>query len=368
MLGVVKLQLGKAEQALPNLTAALRMAPPSGRQGCRHNLGLCLATIARQRCILESLKQAVGVGNTPFGGARRFANGVRSVPDGVSVILDVTEGSGVAASVASIAAQGWPGIEILAVGATDPDVEAALRAGCASGAMHCKIQPERSIGAAAAAASGDALCFMRAGDRWGPNWLRHVAAAVYGGAASWAFSGMRIIGDTGELLTFGVSPEVDALMVAQDLLYQQRTASLAFPSFNPIAGGSNLMIKRELWRECGFADSAGTSLLDWAWRLAWRYEPAYLDEPAYLIPQHRVSSHRHGDFLRLLDNEPLTAGDRDAAGVPPNAHLARGLAAYWSRQWRRIADVQASEMPDEILLGCAANLHGALASMEVRDT
>jgi len=361
MMGVVKLQLGKSEQALPYLLSALRLAPGNSVAKCRHNVGLCLVGVARQRGILDALKQPPAADLTsPFGRASMFPPGDQSARGRVSVILTGFDLVEIRQSLATVQLQQWRDIEVLTVIARGNELEPQLRSLLEACAVPCRLIVSEDaldwmdqIEAAVVAATGDILCFLRAGDRWGSRWLSHVALALRAGAAQWAFGGMRVVADDGSIIRFGQLPDVDALLRALDAMYLHRTVSLAFASFNPIAGGSNLMVRRDFWQHEGrLARDAPDPLLEWAWRVARDYEPAYVDEPDYLISPSAVPGHLHQQFLTMVAGTERS----ELTGDMTNPCLKRGLAEFWRRQWRQVAASRIETLPDGVLLACAAML------------
>ena len=174
------------------------------------------------------------------------------------------------------------------------------------------------------------------------------------------YGGLRAVAEDGTIVRFGSFPDVDALLRAQDALYLQRTASLGFLSFNPIAAGRNLVVTRELWSGSGgLVEGKADPFLDWAWRTAADDEPIYVDEPGYLIPPATAGLHRHDGFARMIAGAMTSgacAGSGPARADFRNRWLRHGLELYWSHQWRQIVVLRASTMPMEALQGCAEML------------
>jgi SEC-C motif/Tetratricopeptide repeat len=370
MLGVVKLQLGKFEEATRLLVAGLPLAPEGAIANFKHNLALCLVGLARQRGVLETLTDDPAELKPPAPFVRAYA-----IPEAeatatglISIILtDVSSLSGLRRSLDGIRARDRGNIEIIAaIAAHTPDHE-ALRAaldGCGTPARLIVAAAADTLAGqvniAAAAATGAYLCFLRAGDHWSPQWLRQMTGALNACGAQWGYGGLRVVADDGTIARFGSSPGVDALLRAQDALYVHRTASLGFLSFNPVAAGRNLMARSDLWRRRGgLAAGAADPFLDWAWRTAWNEEPVYVDEPGYLIPPATERLHLHDAFARMIASTTTRVraddGDPERADTK-NPYLRHGLSVFWARQWRQLRALQASAMPVEVLLGCAAML------------
>jgi hypothetical protein len=369
MLGVVKLQLGKFEDATRLLVAGLLLAPNHAIAHCKHNLSLCLLELARHRGMLETLTADPSEPEPPAPFVRAYA-----IPEGnttangrISIILtEVYSISMLQPTLDGIRIQNRENIEIIAAIATHTPERAALQAaldGCgipsrlivADGAYTLVGQ----VNIAADAGTGAYFSFLRAGDYWGPHWLQQMTGAMNTCGAQWGYGGLRVVADDGTIVRFGSSPDVDALLRAQDALYGHRTASLGFLSFNPVAAGRSLMVRSDLWRRGeGLCADVADPFLEWAWRTARNDEPVYLDEPGYLISPETARQHLHDGSARMAaptmhiradDGEP---GWNDAR----NPYLRHGLSLFWTRHWRQICAHKASTMPIEILLGCAAML------------
>jgi SEC-C motif/Tetratricopeptide repeat len=370
MLGVVKLQLEKFEEATRLLIAGLRLAPDQAITHFKHNLALCLLGLARQRGVLDTLTTDSPALKPPAPFVRGYAipeaNGTAT--GRISIIL--TDGSSVSQlqrSLDGVRVQNRENIEIIAAIAAHTPDRAALQTaldGCgvpsrlivADGADTLVGQ----VNIAADAGTGAYLCFLRAGDHWVPRWLQRMTGALNAHGAQWGYGGLRVVADDGTIVRFGSSPDVDALLRAQDALYVHRTASQGFLFFNPIAAGRNLMVRSDLWQQRGgLAVGAPDPFLDWGWRTAWNDEPVYVDEPGYLIPPGTERQHLHDGFARMIapTTTRVRADDGDPGGPDAkNPYLRHGLSLFWARQWRQIRALQASAMPVEILLGCAAML------------
>jgi hypothetical protein len=370
MLGVVKLQLGRFEEALQLLTAVLPLAPQAVTASLKHNLALCLAGLARERGTLDTLAADSSALTLParFVRANATPEAVPAITPRISVILvDATAGHGLSRTLGSIRDQNQPGLELVAA-TTAPaprrsELQAALDDSGAAARLVCSENgdsPAGLVNLAAAAGTGDYLCFLRTGDRWAPAWLRQMINALDGCGAWWGYGGLRVEADDATIVRFGVSPAVDALLREEDALYAHRTASMGFLSFNPIAAGRNLVVHRDLWRQRGGLSGGATEpWLDWAWRTARDDEPVYVDGPGYLIPPDTAALHLHKDFLRMIATSVARSGTNNCASASidiPNPYLRRGISAYWVERWREIFASQAAEMPSEALLGCAALL------------
>lgn len=370
MLGVVKLQLGKFEEATRLLVAGLPLAPEAAIANFKHNLGLCLLGLARQRGVLETLTADSPALKPPAPFVRAYAipEADATATGRISIILtDVSSVSKLRRSLDGVRVQNRENIEIIAAIAAHAPDSAALQAafdGC--GAPSRLIVADGAgtlvgqVNIAANAATGAYLCFLRAGDHWAPRWLQRMTGALNACGTQWGYGGLRVVADDGTIVRFGSLPDVDALLRAQDALYVHRTASLGFASFNPIAGGRNLMMRSDLWRRReGLAAGEADPFLDWGWRTAWNDEPVYVDEPGYLIPAATARQHLHDAFARMIARTMThvcaDAGNPEWASTK-NPYLRHGLSVFWASQWRQIRALQASTMPVEILLGCAAML------------
>lgn len=369
MLGVVKLQLGKFEEAIRLLVAALPSAPATGLPQVRHNLGLCLGGLARERGELEAMTDPL-----PEAPPASFVRG-HTIPGTdatttgrISIIL--VEGTSVALlqrSLEGVRAQNCDDIEVIAaIDARTPD-RAAVQAVLDRCGVPVRLIVDDGANAlagqvniGAAAATGTHLCVLRAGDRWAPRWLQQMRSVLNTCGRQWGFGGLRVVEGDGAIVRSDASADVEALMRAQDELYGHGVASAGLLSFDPVADGRNLMVTREFWhRSGGLAAGAANPLLDWAWRAAWDEEPGYLDEPGYLIPRGTERRHLHDEFGRLI--APTVACVRTGGGGPDgvrmkNLELRRWLSRFWVRQMRQVRESDASAMPAEVLLGCAAML------------
>jgi hypothetical protein len=183
-----------------------------------------------------------------------------------------------------------------------------------------------------------------------------MSAALHAFGGQWACSGLRAVADDATPVRFGSSPEVDALLRAQDALYLHRRASLGFLSYNPIAAGRSLMVESELWqRSAGLPAGVADPFLEWGRHRAWSDEPVYLDEPGCLIPAGSAGLHLHGQLPRMVAwTESRLAGEaRDDAA---DSGLRRGYALFRAHHWRQMCTPQWWPLPDETLLACAATL------------
>jgi hypothetical protein len=370
MLGVVKLQLGKFEEAARLLVAALPSAPATAAPQVRHNLGLCLVGLARERGELEALTADPPPATPPasFLRGRALLETDAATTGRISIVVaDTPSVAALQRSFEGVRTQNGDDIEVIAaIDARTPD-RAAVQAvldGCGvpvrlivdAGAN--ALAGQVNIGAAAA--TGTHLCLVRAGDRWAPRWPQRMRSALNASGRQWGFGGLRVVEDDGTIVRFGASAEVEALLRAQDDLYGHGVASAGLLSFNPIAGGRNLMVTSDFWRRNGgLAAGAADSLLDWAWRAAQDDEPVYLDEPGYRIPRGTERAHLHDGFARLVAPTAACAGtgggDPGRTGMT-NPDLRRWLSRFWVRQWRQLRALDAPAMPAEVLLGCAAML------------
>ena len=365
MLGVVKLQLGKSEQALPYLLSALPLAPGNWLANCRHNVGLCLMAVAQHRGILEDLKRSP-TGELPslFGRATQFPVVDPALVGRVSVILGgADDPNEVQRSLNSIMAQRWPGLELIVSTTDGGERLMTLEPLLAASNLPFRLvaadpisDPGSQLSAAVAASTGDILCFLRCGDQWGSGWLRHLTSALHATGARWGFSGLRAVDDSGRPVAFGEQPEVDEILAALDSLYQHRTASLTLTTFNPLAGGGNLIARRDLWLREPPVGAAGDPLLAWAGRASRAWEPVFVDEPDYLFPAAQARRFRHGGNVSWQDALGRMGGEDDQATGPPNDHLRHGLARFWSQQWLAISSHHASSLSYTVLTGCAATL------------
>lgn len=370
MLGVVKLQLGKFEEATRLLVAGLPLAPEVAIVSFKHNLALCLLGLARQRGVLETLTADSPALKPPAPFVRAYAipETDATATGRISIILtDVSSGSKLRRSLDGVRVQNRENIEIIAaIAAHAPGRDALQTAfdGCSAPSRLIVADGAGTlvgqVNIAADAGTGAYFCFLRAGDHWAPRWLQRMTGALNAYGAQWGYGGLRVVADDGTIVRFGSSPDVDALLRAQDALYVHRTASLGFLSFNPVAAGRSLMVRSDLWRRReGLAAGAADPFLDWAWRTARNDEPVYVDEPGYLIPPATERQHLHDAFARMIAT--TTTRVRADDGNPEwantkNPYLRHGLSVFWARQWRQIRALQASAMPVEVLLGCAAML------------
>lgn len=176
--------------------------------------------------------------------------------------------------------------------------------------------------------------------------------------AQWGYGGLRVIAADGAIVRFGSSPDTDALLRAQDALYERRTPSLGFLSFNPIATGRNFIVRRAFWAQRGgLVADAADPFLEWALLAAREAEPTYVDAPGYLIPRGTEHLHAHHAFARTCDPPTVRADDRTRPDrVTANPYFRHGLALFWAHQWRQIRASRAPAMAAEHLLGCSAML------------
>jgi tetratricopeptide (TPR) repeat protein len=370
MLGVVKLQLGKFEEATRLLVAALPLAPENAIARIKHNLALCLLDLARQLGALESVtaEPLPPKRPAPFGRAYTIPGCDAAGIGRISVIL--TNGLSVSKlqrSLDGVRVQSHSDVEIIAAIAAHTPEHGALRAALDRCGVRSRLivaddadTLAGQVNIAAGAATGAYLCFLRAGDHWAPRWLQQMTGALLACDAQWGYGGLRVAADDGSIVRYGSSPEADALLQAQDALYVHRTASLGFLAFNPVAAGRNLGVTADLWRRLGgLAADATDPVLDWAWRTAGNEEPVYIDEPDYLIPPGTEWPHLHDGFVRMIaaTGTRLRVDDAEPGrGSMNNPYLRQQLSAYWARQWRQIRSKDASALPAEILLGCAGML------------
>jgi hypothetical protein len=368
MLGVVKLQLGKLEEAARSLVAALPLAPKQSAPDCKHNLALALLELARQRDALETLTAGLPALKppAPFVRAHTIDDTDVIATGRISIILTgASSVSTLQRSLDGVRVQNHENTEIVAPIATRTPDRAALQATLDDCGMPSRLLVidgadtlAGQVNAAADVSTGAYLCFLRAGDHWAPLWLRRMVGAMSACEAQWGYGGLRAVADDGTIVRFGSTADVDALLRAQDALYVHRTASLGFSSFNPVAAGRNLIVRRDLWRRRqGLASGTTDPFLDWAWRTARTDEPVYVDEPGYLIPSATARLHLHDAFARMVGpmrRERVDGPGADAANTNP--YLWHGLSVFWASQWRQMRSLHASTMPREVLLGCAAML------------
>jgi hypothetical protein len=370
MLGVVKLQLGKFEEATRLLVAGLPLAPNNAIPHLKHNLALCLLGIARQRGVIDTmtLDPRTLERPTPFVRPYAIPASAGTAPGRISIILigDYSI-SGLQSTLSGVRAQNREDLEVIAVAArTTPGREALQAALRDCGATTRLIVSDGAenliaqVNIGAEASRGDCLCFLRVGDHWAPKWLQHMTDAMNFHGSLWGYGGLRAIAEDGTIVRFGSYPAVDALLREQDGLYVHRTASLGFLSFNPVAAGRNLIVRSDLWRQRGgLAADAADPVLEWAWRTAWYSEPVYVDDPGYLIPPATAGLHLHAEFSKMIASTTTHAyaenGGLDC-GDARNPLLQHGLSKFWARQWQQIRACLASTMPAEVLLACAAML------------
>jgi hypothetical protein len=370
MLGVVKLQLGKFEEATRLLIAGLPLAPNDAIPHLKHNLALCLLGVARQRGVLDTVTANPRTlePSAPF--VRRYAipDAEGTTPGRTSIILiDGGSVSGLQRTLEGVRAQNRDDFEIIAAVAPAAPGRAALQTALgACGAPSRLIVVDGAdtlvgqVNIGVEASRGDYLCFLRVGDHWAPRWLQQMTGAMNTYGARWGYGGLRVAADDGTIARFGSAHDVDALLREQDGLYAHRTASLGFLSFNPVAAGRNLIVRSDLWRQRGgLAADAADPVLEWAWRTAREAEPVYVDEPGYLIPPGTAGLHLHAGFATMIASTTTRAdadGDGRECGEATNPHLRHGLSKFWARQWQQIRACHASTMPAEILLACAAML------------
>lgn len=364
MLGVVKLQLGQFENAARLIAGVLSRAPDAMRMHVHHNLALCLVGLARSRGVLHQLAQDPEPLSSPapFVRAHALPEAITTSRERVSVIVtNVTAAALLTRTLTSIgtALATEADVDVLAVTNCDRRERTVIGRAVADVPLPVKlvdgydVLPAAQIDAAVARAVGDTCCMMRAGDRWAPRWFAWISDAMRIHGSRWGFGALRIESGSGAIVRFGTSPAADALLRAQDDLYQHRTASLAFLSFNPIAAGRNLIVRRALWEEdsrpsCLVHDT----LLDWAWRTAQREEPVYLDEPAYLIPSGTEELHLHH-----VDGRDVAATcERVRSSPAPNRWLRHGLARLSASRWRSLRSLKGSAMSAEMLEACATAL------------
>ena len=369
MLGVVKLQLGKFDDARRRLVEALPRVPEDMLPHFKHNLALCLTGAARERGLLVRLTQPSVVPGPPAPFVYRTRNEVLAAiePGVISVIvthagtiddLEKTLDSIRAATprptevvVAAIAAGSGDSARIETALATR-GLPGRVESGGAAGTAQC------IDAAAVSAASGEYLAFVRAGDAFGQGWPARMIAAMRERGALWGFSGLRVVDAAGGIVRYGNAPDSSRLLAAQDELYLHETPSLALLGFNPIAAGRNLVARKDWWRaRGGFGTAAGDSHLEWAWRVAQQHEPLYLDQPDYLIPEGTAALHLHEAAPALLAETARiapagTVEQRSVAGAD-NACLHNGIARFWARQWEQIFALEVTVMPLAVLSLCA---------------
>jgi hypothetical protein len=365
MLGVVKLQLRQFEDAARLIAGVLSCAPDEMRSHVHHNLALCLIELARSRGLLHALAQDPGVLSppAPFLRAHALPEAILASPERVSVIVtDATAPASLARTLASIAAATAAidaRVDVVAVTNAYGEERAAIAGAVAGARLPVRlvdgddVDPAAQIDAAIAEAAGDTLCMMRAGDRWAPRWLAWMSNAMRVHGTRWGFSALRIESGSGAIARFGDSAATSALLRTQDDLYRLRTASLAFLSFNPIAAGRNLIVRRALWEErFGATRSGPNALLDWAWRTAQRHEPVYLDEPAYLIPAGTEDRHLHHVDAR----DVVATYQGTGSSAAPNRWLRHGLSRLSASHWRLLRSPKGSTMSAGLLQVCAGTL------------
>ena len=373
MLGVVKIQLGKFDEARRRLIEAVPLVPDSAQAMFKHNLSLCLTGLARERGLLTALTRpsAIDAPPAPFVHAMRDSEVPYIERGTLSVILAAMESADdVERSLDSIRAAARESIEIIvpveANGVDTGAIDAAIATRGLQGRVLRTIEASAAerINAAARVASGRYLSLMRAGDRWTPHWAAHLVAAMRSRQTMWGFSGIRVTDANGAPVAYGREPDTDRLLRAQDELYAHATPSLALLGFNPIAEGRNLIVLRDWWSESGgFRPSSRDPFLDWAWEAAQRHEPLYLDEPDYLIAQGTVGVHVHDSTAAMLAQTAriasvgVAAPDRRQLVV--NRHMSNGVARFWARQWEQIFALQATVMPLLVLHHCANMLEVA---------
>jgi hypothetical protein len=369
MLGVVKFQLGKFEDAARLLVAASSRVPESVVADLKHNLALCLIGVARERGVLGRLTQPPQplVPRAPFVRRNAGSEPPAGERERISIIVtDVASAPALARTLDGIGQEPGYEIEVIAVACRAGAVAEAAREALARWGPTARLivadDPTLAgqITAAAAAGDGELYCFLRAGDRWAPRWPARMAVAMRQAGTRWGFSGLRIVAGDGTLVRHGAAPDADALLRAQDELYQHQTASLAFLSFNPLAGGRNLIVERSLWQSLGgLTAGAADPMLAWAWRTAQRYEPLYLDDPAYLIPAGTAGIHLHEARAELMVATTGAARSGIDAGSPSgveNPYLRHGVACLQARQWQLICSLGGFRLPLESLQSCAAML------------
>jgi hypothetical protein len=356
MLGVVKMQLGKFEEGARLLLAGLPLAPAGAAGPHRHNLALCLIGLARQRGVLDTLGADPPAPARSVSFLRACAIPSIELPSDVRVsvlVVGVASASDLERSLASVQAQSFSAVHTFVALPRNGDARGGAAAACAPACSLVGVDVDAplaaQVDAAAAVAAGTHLALMHAGDRWAPGRLQRMVALLQATGAQWGFSGLRVVREDDTIATAASSPEVAALMRAQDAMYAHRAASLALLGFDPIAAGRNLVVKADYWRRHGgLRAAAAHPFLDWAWRRAFDDEPAYLDEPDCLIAEHAVPAH-------LAEAIALTASERFAL-APRNPRLAHGLALLSARHWRDARTMRAYSMSPEALQGCAAML------------
>ena len=369
MLGVVKTRLQKSDEAAKLLLAALPLAPRKMKAAVRHNLGSALRQLAEERGQLDALVRdpAPLASSAPFVLPPQAQAASTTVAGGISIIVTgVDSPSPLERTLGAIPERGAPWLEVVVATSPSTPVFAPLSTIVNRSSRNIRLvqtsdpSPVGPVHAAVAACTGNTLCFIGAGDRWSPSWLAGMHEAMQSSGAQWGFSAIRVIDDNGEIIRYGVDPEVDALLQAHDDMYMHCTPSLAFLSFNPVARGRNLVIKRTCWPE--FSSAAVPEGEDpftwWAWRSAQRAEPVYLNAALYQIPRARVHSH----LVRFPSHVFATIVPRsggaalESASIAGNPFLQRGAAMFWARQWQLLRAGRAFTMSADALVGCASTL------------
>jgi hypothetical protein len=292
MLGLVCLQLGRAEEACRLLMTTLAQHPTHYKPFFQ-NLRLCLATITSTRGISPKRDDSEPQGTAHLRFFRRNNLGpMRGHPPPVSIIVPCHNHERfVGEAIASVNRQSYTNIELIVIDdhSTDASAKAITQAlvGCPFPYHFTRREIQgtyATLNEGIRLASGRYIGILNADDLYSPERIEYMVRMLQGSGARWGFSNVIYKNGEGGSILYGDDPRVDGMMQFHDVLYIGHAVSEAFPT--TISTG-NLFFERSLCQEVDRFDSLRYCDA-WPLHLAAFLiaEPAYLDEPTYCYRSH----------------------------------------------------------------------------------